>query len=119
MLNIDSQKALNVTFAAKSETAPTVTAGDPSVAYDYKYSDEYEASNTIVGYATIDAGYGKTIEECGYYITNKDDIKLTLPAIAVPTGNNSYGIRMFGVALVSGTYSSALYQAFRQHSNHR
>lgn len=103
VLNIDSQKALNVTFAAKSETAPTVTTGEPIVAYDYKYSDEYEASNTIVGYATIDTGNGKTISECGYYITNEEGSKLTLPAFAVPEGT-TYGIRMFGAALVSGTY---------------
>ena len=103
VLNIDSQKALNVTFAAKSETAPTVTTGEPAVAYDYKYSDDYAPSNTIVGYATIDTGYGKTIKECGYYITNKDDITLTLPAFAVPEGT-TYGIRMFGAGLVSGTY---------------
>lgn len=103
VLNIDSQKALNVTFAAKSETAPTVTTGEPAVAYDYRYSDDYAPSNTIVGYATIDTGYGKTISECGYYITNKDDITLTLPAFAVPEGT-TYGIRMFGAGLVSGTY---------------
>ena len=103
VLSVSKPAELNVTFKEKEVKAPTVTTGEPAVAYDYKYSDEYEASNTIVGYATIDAGYGKTISECGYYITNKDDIKLTLPAVAVPTGT-TYGIRMFGVALVSGTY---------------
>lgn len=106
VLNIDSQKALNVTFALKSHEAPTVITGESIVAKNYDYSALVPGaapSNTILGYATINVGYGSTISECGYSITNKDNIKLELPAIAVPAGN-SYGIRMVGAGLVSGTY---------------
>ncbi len=103
VLSVSEPAELNVTFKEKEVKAPTVTTGEPAVAYGYKYSDDYAPSNTIVGYATIDAGYGKPVKECGYYITNKDDITLTLPAVPVPTGT-TYGIRMFGAGIVSGEY---------------
>ena len=103
VLSVSEPAELNVTFKEKEVKAPTVTTGEPAVAYGYKYSDDYAPSNTIVGYATIDAGYGKPVKECGYYITNKDNITLTLPAVPVPTGT-TYGIRMFGAGIVSGEY---------------
>ena len=65
-------------------------------------------SKSIIAYATVDFGYGHTVSECGYYITNADGVTITLPATAVPAGL-SYGIRMVGPALVAGTYTIQSY----------
>ena len=62
VLSVSEPAELNVTFKEKEVKAPTVTTGEPAVAYGYKYSDDYAPSNTIVGYATIDAGYGKPVK---------------------------------------------------------
>lgn len=111
VLAIEDTSALNVEFTEKTPTKPSVVSGDYSINNSYDYSGFVPGaatSKSIIAYATIDLGYGHTISECGYYVTNADDVTITLPATAVPAGL-SYGIRMVGPALVAGTYKLRSY----------
>lgn len=111
VLAIEDVATLDVEFAEKTVTKPSVTTGEFQINNSYDYSvfvPGAAPSKSIIAYATVDLGYGHTVSECGYYITNADGVTITLPATAVPAGL-SYGIRMVGPALVAGTYTIQSY----------
>ena len=106
VLTIDSAKELSVTFAEKALQKPKISENSPSFTPDYTYDGE--TRKAIIGLAAVDFGYGYTISECGYVITNEDGKAITLSAFAVPE-NGKFGIRAFGAALNDGTYTMKPY----------
>ena len=106
VLTIDSAKELSVTFAEKALQKPKISENSPSFTPDYTYDGE--TRKAIIGLAAVDFGYGYTISECGYVITNEDGKAITLSAVAVPE-NGKFGIRAFGAALNDGTYTMKPY----------
>lgn len=106
VFTIDGAKELKVTFAEKTLQKPSISENAPAFTPDYTYGGE--TNKAIIGLAAVDFGYGYTLSECGYVITNKDGKAITLSAFAVPE-NGKFGIRAFGAALKDGTYAMKPY----------
>ncbi|MDY6314581.1 MAG: hypothetical protein SPL89_05345, partial [Clostridia bacterium] len=106
VLTIDGAKELKVTFAEKTLQKPSISENAPAFTPDYAYGGE--TNKAIIGLAAVDFGYGYTISECGYVITNEDGMAITLSAFAVPE-NGKFGIRAFGAALKDDTYTMKPY----------
>ena len=106
ILTIDGAKELKVTFAEKTLQKPSISENAPAFTPYYTYGGE--TNKAIIGLAAVDFGYGYTISECGYVITNKDGKAITLSAFAVPE-NGKFGIRAFGAAFKDGTYTMKPY----------
>ncbi|MDY6315071.1 MAG: hypothetical protein SPL89_07900 [Clostridia bacterium] len=112
ILTIDGTKELKVTFSVRSPEAPSVSSEDPIFVANYDYTHLVQGaapSNAILGYATLDLGYGNTISECGYILANESGKTVTLPAYVIPSGGGKYGIRAVGAALTAGVYKFTPY----------
>ena len=112
ILTIDGTKELKVTFSVRSPEAPSVSSEDPIFVANYDYTHLVQGaapSNAILGYATLDLGYGNTISECGYILANESGKTVTLPSYVIPSGGGKYGIRAVGAALTAGVYKFTPY----------
>ena len=112
ILTIDGTKELKVTFSVRSPEAPSVSSESPIFTPNYDYSGLVPGavlSNAILGYATLDLGYGYTVSECGYILANESGKTVTLPSYVIPSGGGKYGIRAVGAALNDGTYTMKPY----------
>ena len=112
VLTIDGAKELSVTFTEKIVQKPSVSSESPVFTPNYDYSGLVPGavpSNAILGYATLDLGYGYTVSECGYILANESGKTVTLPSYVIPSGGGKYGIRAVGAALTAGTYKFTPY----------
>lgn len=96
-----------VVFEEIDDEPPTVSSETPISASNYDYSDLVAGaapSNTIIGHATISIGYGYSVSEYGYYISDSKGDTLTLLA-EILSENGKYAVKTVGSALVPGTYT--------------
>lgn len=113
-VNVASAETLEVTFAEKVKTLPSVAAGTGAVEKNYSETIggvDVVSENSIMMYATIDAGYGYSVIGGGYKVAKvgtNDGKPVILPAI-MQVYAGQYAIRAVGPALTAGTYTITPY----------